>query len=102
VVDDCIELACPFSGGPTAFALILPGGRERYACCAVDALGIIAASRWRSRPPRRGRAWRAKASWCESPGGTRRPAYRRVPLSDPQLFPSEEHRSAWYGKHTGI
>jgi hypothetical protein len=24
VVDGCIELACPFSGGPTAFAVILP------------------------------------------------------------------------------
>ncbi len=37
-----VELAYPFSGVPTAFTVILPNGRERYACCAVDALGIAA------------------------------------------------------------
>lgn len=35
-----VELAYPFSAFPTAFSVILPGGRERYAVCALDALGI--------------------------------------------------------------
>jgi hypothetical protein len=35
-----IDIAYPFSGPPTPFRLRLPGGRERYACCATDALGI--------------------------------------------------------------
>ena len=35
-----IDVAYPFSGMPTPFRLRLSGGRERYACCATDALGI--------------------------------------------------------------
>ena len=35
-----IDIAYPFSGVPTPFRLRLSGGRERYACCAMDALGI--------------------------------------------------------------
>ena len=35
-----IDIAYPFSGGPTPFRLRLSGARERYACCATDALGI--------------------------------------------------------------
>ena len=35
-----IRLAYPFSASPTAFAVGLPDGRERFACCAIDALGI--------------------------------------------------------------
>ncbi len=38
--DGRIELAYPFATGPTAFAVVFPDGRERYACCAIDALGI--------------------------------------------------------------
>jgi hypothetical protein len=38
--DDHVELAYPFSAAPTAFAVTLPGGAERHACCAIDALGI--------------------------------------------------------------
>lgn len=37
---DEIDLAYPFSAGPTPFALHLTGGRQRYAVCAIDALGI--------------------------------------------------------------
>jgi alkylmercury lyase-like protein len=40
--DGRVELAYPFSGVPTPFVVILSGDRERYACCAVDALGIAA------------------------------------------------------------
>ena len=32
--------ACAFSASPRAFVVRLPDGRERYACCAIDALGI--------------------------------------------------------------
>jgi hypothetical protein len=35
-----IDIAYPFSAVPTPFQLRLPDGRERFACCAVDALGI--------------------------------------------------------------
>jgi len=37
-----VVLAYPWSGTPTAFAMRLSGGRERWACCAIDALGIAA------------------------------------------------------------
>ncbi len=35
-----IDLAYPFAAAPTPFRLRLSDGRERYACCAMDALGI--------------------------------------------------------------
>jgi alkylmercury lyase-like protein len=38
--DNHIDLAYPFSASPTAFLVRLRDGRERYACCAIDALGI--------------------------------------------------------------
>ena len=37
-----VHLAYPFAGTPTDFVTVLPGGRERWACCAIDALGIPA------------------------------------------------------------
>lgn len=40
VRDGQLTAAYPFSGKATAFAVILPDGRQRYACCAIDALGI--------------------------------------------------------------
>jgi Alkylmercury lyase len=39
---DEIPLAYPFSATPTAFAVTFEDGRERFACCATDALGIAA------------------------------------------------------------
>ena len=38
--DGVVRLAYPFSGDPTAFTIVLPDGRARFVCCAVDALGI--------------------------------------------------------------
>ena len=38
--DGAVVLAYPFSGLPNAFAVRLANGQERYACCAIDALGI--------------------------------------------------------------
>jgi hypothetical protein len=38
--DGRVDLAYPFSGLPTAFAVTLAGGAERYACCALDAVGL--------------------------------------------------------------
>ena len=35
-----IDIAYPFSAAPTPFRVRLSGGRDRYACCAMDALGI--------------------------------------------------------------
>ena len=37
---DLIDTAYPFSAGPTAFVVRLADGKDRYACCATDALGI--------------------------------------------------------------
>ena len=38
--DGRVDFAYPFSVSPTAFVVRLADGRERYACCATDALGI--------------------------------------------------------------
>lgn len=35
-----VDMAYPFAALPTPWAVRLPGGQERFACCAVDALGI--------------------------------------------------------------
>jgi hypothetical protein len=37
-----IDIVYPFSAAPTPFLVRLPGGRDRFACCATDALGIPA------------------------------------------------------------
>jgi hypothetical protein len=37
---DRVRLAYPFTTGPNDFEVLLPGGRPRYACCAIDALGV--------------------------------------------------------------
>lgn len=42
VLNGRVMLAYPFAGTPTAFEVVLPDGRERYAVCAIDALGIPA------------------------------------------------------------
>ena len=38
--DGQVDIAYPFSASPTPFVVRLTDGRERYACCAMDALGI--------------------------------------------------------------
>src|SRR5574337_600094 len=35
-----VRVAYPFSGVPTGFRVVLADGSERYAVCAIDALGI--------------------------------------------------------------
>jgi hypothetical protein len=40
--DGHVVLAYPWSGTPTAVVTVLAGGRERWACCAIDALGVSA------------------------------------------------------------
>ena len=42
ISDGRVMLAYPFAGTPTDFVTVLPDGRERWACCAIDALGIPA------------------------------------------------------------
>jgi hypothetical protein len=42
LVGDSVHFAYPFSASPTAFAVTLANGRERFACCATDALGLAA------------------------------------------------------------
>jgi hypothetical protein len=38
--DGRVELAYPFAAGPNPFEVVLADGRARYACCAIDALGL--------------------------------------------------------------
>ncbi len=38
--DGHVDVAYPFSASPTPFVVRLPDRKERYACCATDALGI--------------------------------------------------------------
>lgn len=45
--DGAVIFAYPFSARPNPFALRLANGEERYACCAIDALGIAAMLRQR-------------------------------------------------------
>jgi hypothetical protein len=40
IQDGLVRLAYPLSGDPTPFTVALADGRTRFACCAVDALGI--------------------------------------------------------------
>jgi Alkylmercury lyase len=37
-----VVLAYPWSATPTAFVTVLADGRQRWACCAIDALGVSA------------------------------------------------------------
>ena len=37
---DRVETAYPFSAAPTPFVVRLTEGHERFACCAIDALGV--------------------------------------------------------------
>jgi hypothetical protein len=39
-IDGRIEIAYPFAARPTPFVVHVAAGVERYACCAVDALGL--------------------------------------------------------------
>jgi hypothetical protein len=40
VEGSAVTLAYPFAAGPNTFAVRLPNRQDRYACCAIDALGI--------------------------------------------------------------
>jgi hypothetical protein len=40
VRDGRVEIAYPFSASPTPFVVRLAAGHERFACCAIDALGL--------------------------------------------------------------
>jgi hypothetical protein len=40
VRDGHVDIAYPFAASPTAFVVRFQDGSERYACCAIDALGI--------------------------------------------------------------
>ena len=47
--DGLVEVAYPFSSLPTPFVIQLADGQARYACCAIDALGIAPMLRQRVR-----------------------------------------------------
>jgi hypothetical protein len=55
-----VVLAYPWSATPTAFVVVLADGRERFACCAIDALGIAALLRQPIRV-------RARCHHCDEP-----------------------------------
>ena len=58
--DRAVRVAYPFDTGPTPFPVTVPAGGDRYACCAIDALGIApmigAPTRVRARCHRSGAA----------------------------------------------
>ncbi len=58
--DGGVELAYPLATGPNPFAVAFADGRLRYACCAIDALGIPAMVR---QPV----AIRSRCHHCEAP-----------------------------------
>jgi hypothetical protein len=37
---DAVRVAYPFTASPNEYQVILRGGQVRYACCAIDALGV--------------------------------------------------------------
>jgi hypothetical protein len=101
-----IDIANPFSAAPTPFRLRLSGGRDRYACCAMDALGlapmiaeaidikshaIIAAFPWSSPRLRTDLDLMPPALWCGSASVTTSGARLRTP---------SERRSTSSGRKT--
>jgi hypothetical protein len=67
--DGRVELAYPFSGVATAFQVMLNGDRARYACCAVDALGIASMLGEPIRIQSRCHHCRAPLAFAADPGG---------------------------------
>ena len=81
--DDRIDVAYPFSSHPTAFVVQLAGGPARFACCAIDALGVAPLLG-------RGRASKANAITAASRSGwTSRPVGPRLPA------PAVERLMVW-------
>jgi hypothetical protein len=72
---DRVRLAYPFTTGPNEFEVVLPGGRVRYACCAIDALGVA---------PMIGRAVRLRAR-CHRSGAPL--AFEVDPVAGPRDAP---------------
>jgi len=77
-----IDVAYPFSAAPTPFRVRLSGHRERYACCATDALGMA---------PMVGEAVEIR-SQCHHCGA---PLSFSVPLHGPG--PDAEGVMVWFG-----
>jgi hypothetical protein len=55
---EVIHTAYPFAAGPNPWAVEVPGGVTRYACCAIDAIGLA---------PMLGEPVRV-TSWCHETG----------------------------------
>lgn len=81
-----VDVGYPFSALPTPFVVRLADGRERYACCAIDALGIA---------PMLGRRVhiRSQCHHCGAP----------LELSADPSGPGPEAQGVmvWFGKRTG-
>lgn len=115
--DGRVMLAYPFAGMPTAFQLIFRDGRERYAVCAIDALGV---------PPMVGQPVTIRSSchhcghpieirvrpdgpiggaelmvWVGQRGDIHKKACTSICLTL-NFFRSKEHLRAWREIHPGI
>lgn len=70
---DRVEIAYPFTARPNDFAVVLPGRGLRYACCAIDALGVApmigVALRLQSRCHRSGAALEFEVDPVDGPRG---------------------------------
>jgi len=86
VQDGRVVLAYPWSGTPTAFVMRLSGGRERWACCAIDALGVAPMLGERVQV-------RARCHHCDEP--LRLDVTPKGPTGDAGVF-------AWVGKRADL
>lgn len=79
-----VDIAYPFCATPTHFTVRLPAGQERYACCAIGALGIA---------PMLGQpvAIRSRCHHCDEP--------LELSADRPGLEPDADGVMLWVGKH---
>lgn len=117
IQDGQVILAYPFAATPTSFQVVLPDGRERYAVCAIDALGVPAML---GQPV----VIRSRCHHCQEPlelhvrpdgpvgsrdvmvwvgerGDIRQRAYTSICLTL-NFFRSGEHLRSWLGTHPEV
>jgi hypothetical protein len=86
VQDGHVVAAYPFATRPTGFVVVLDDGRERHACCAIDALGVPAMLRRTCRV-------RARCHHCGEPMELR--VSPDGPLDHPEAM-------AWVGRREDV
>lgn len=114
---DSIELAYPFSAAPTRFVVRRADGRERFTCCAIDALGTAPMLNEPVHVVSACQHCHAPLHFAVTPDGpatdagdvmvwvtrSRQDDGRACAVLCPKLnfFRSEEHLRAWWASHQG-